>query len=82
MQTPVESNGWRIEHAEFVVVRDSLKPLIGRNLFEALDISINETVNSFVGKTINKFKKTNAQCPFKTRLAKGIQKNFFTFGTI
>ena len=37
MQTPVESNGWRIEDAELVVVRDVLKPLIGRDLLEALE---------------------------------------------
>ena len=39
MQTPVDRKGWRIEVAEFVVVKDGLKPLIGRYLFEVLDIS-------------------------------------------
>ena len=29
MQAPIESNGWRIEDAELVVVKDGLKPLIG-----------------------------------------------------
>ena len=37
MQTPVQSNSWRIEDAESVVVRDVLKSLIGRDLLEALE---------------------------------------------
>ena len=32
MQAPIESKGWRIEDAEFVVVKDGLKSLIGRDL--------------------------------------------------
>ena len=46
MQTPVESNGWRIEEAEFVVVRDGLKSLKGRYLFDAVGISVNQTLSS------------------------------------
>ena len=38
MQTPIESNGWQNEDAEIVVVRDGLKPLIGRNLFQAYQL--------------------------------------------
>ena len=30
MQTSLDINGWRIEDAEFVVVKYGLKPLIGR----------------------------------------------------
>ena len=40
IQAPIASKGWRIEDAEFVVVRDGLKPLIGRDLFDALGISV------------------------------------------
>ena len=40
MQTPVESNGCWIEDAILVVVKDGLKPLIGRDLFEVFGISI------------------------------------------
>ena len=29
MQTPVERIGWRTEDAEFVVVKEGLKPFIG-----------------------------------------------------
>ena len=43
MQTPVESNVWRIQDAEFVVVRDGLRPLIGRDLFVALGIPVKQT---------------------------------------
>ena len=66
MQTPVESNGWRFEDAEFVVVRDGLKPLIGRDLFEVLGISINRTFSSDEGSMVNTI---TSQCPFKTRIA-------------
>ena len=40
MQTPVESNSWRTDDGEFVVVKDGLKPPIGRSLFDALGISV------------------------------------------
>ena len=39
MQTPVESNDWRIGDAEVVVFRDGLKALIGEDLFDALGLS-------------------------------------------
>ena len=45
VQAPIESNGWWIKDAEFVVVKDGLKPLIGRDLFETLGISINQTLS-------------------------------------
>ena len=63
MQTPVESNGWRIEDADFVIVRDGLKPLIGRDLFEVLGISITLTLSSDEGSMVNTI---TTQCPFKT----------------
>ena len=43
MQTPVETNGWRTEDAEFVIVRDDLKPITGRDLFNAIGISFTQT---------------------------------------
>ena len=66
MQTPGESNSCRIEHAEFVEVRDGLKPLICRDVFEAIGISITQTLNSKEGSMINNI---TSQCPFKTRVA-------------
>ena len=45
IQAPIASNGWRIEDAEFVVVGDGLKPLIGRDVFDALGISVTQTPN-------------------------------------
>ena len=45
IQAPIASNGWRLEEAEFVVVRDGLKPLFGRDLFDALGISVTQTQN-------------------------------------
>ena len=66
MQTPVESKGWRIKDAESVVVRDGLKPLIGRDVLEALGISITQTLCSDGGSMVNTI---TTQCPFKTRIA-------------
>ena len=42
IQAPIASNGWRLEEAEFVVVRDGLKPLVGRDLFDTLGISVTQ----------------------------------------
>ena len=69
MQTPEEKNGWRIEDAEFVVFRDGLKPLIGRDLFEVLKISITQTLCSDEGSMVNII---TTQCQFKTRIANQI----------
>ena len=66
MQALIDCNGWRIEDAEFVVVKDGLKPLIGRDLFEALGISIIQTLSSNEGSMVNTI---TTQCPFKTRIA-------------
>ena len=67
IQAPIASNGWRIEDAEFVVVRDGLKPLIGRDLFDAPGMSVTQTPNSNEGSMVNTI---TPQCPFKTRIAK------------
>ena len=66
LQTPVDSNGWRIEDAEFVVVRDGLKSLIGRDLFDNLGISITQTLCSDEGGKVNTI---TTQFTFKTRIA-------------
>ena len=67
IQAPIASKGWRIEDAEFVVVRDGLKPLIGRDLFDALGISVTQTPNSNEGSMVNAI---TPQCPFKSPIAK------------
>ena len=67
IQAPIASKGWRIEDAEFVVVRNGLKPLIGRDLFDALRIAVTQTPNSNEGSMVNAI---TPQCPFKTRIAK------------
>ena len=66
MQAPIVSNGWRIEDAEFVVVKDGLKPLIGRDLFEVSGVAVTQTLCSVEGSMVNTI--TN-QCPYKTRIA-------------
>ena len=67
MQAPIARKGWRTEDAEFVVVRDELKPLIVRDLFDALGVSVTQTPNSNEGSMVNAI---TPQCPFKTRIAK------------
>ena len=69
IQAPIASNGWRLEEAEFVVVRDGLKPLVGRDLFDPLGISVTQTPK-YEGSMINTI---TSQCPFKHVL----QNNFF-----
>ena len=66
IQAPIASNVWRLEEAEFVVVRDGLKPLVGRDLFDALGISVTQTPK-YEGSMVNSI---TSQCPFKTRIAK------------
>ena len=66
IQAPIASNGWRLEEAEFVVVSDRLKPLVGRDLFDALGISVTQIPKN-EGSMVNTI---TYQCPFKTRIAK------------
>ena len=66
MQTPVESNVWWIEDAEFVLVGDGLKLPIGRDLFDALGIAISQTLCSDEGSMVNTI---TTQFPLKTRIA-------------
>ena len=68
IQAPIESNGWRLEEAEFVVVRDGLKPLVGRDLFDALGVSVTQIPKN-EGSMVNTI---TSQCPFKRVL----QNNF------
>ena len=77
MQAPVESNGWRIEDAEFVVVRDGLKPLIGRDLFENLAVSITQSLCSVESSMVNNI---TPQCPFKTHIANQFPQLFSRIG--
>ena len=65
IQAPIASYGWRLEEAEFVVVRDGLKPLVGRDLFDALGISVTQ-IPKQEGSMVNTI---TSQCPFKTRIA-------------
>ena len=65
IQAPIASNGWRLEEAEFVVVRDGLKPLVRRDLFDALGISVTQ-IPKQEGSMVNTI---TSQCPFKTRIA-------------
>ena len=66
MPTPVESSAWRNEDAEIAVIRDGLKSLFGRDLFNALGISLTLILNPVKVSMINKI---TTQLPFKTRIA-------------
>ena len=66
IQALIASIGWRLEEAEFVVVRDGLKQIVGRDLFDALGISVTQTPK-YEGSMVNTI---TSQCPFKTRIAK------------
>ena len=66
MQAPIEINGWRIEDAEFVVLKEGLKSLIGRYLFELPGISITQILCSNEDNMVNTI---TTQCPIKTRIA-------------
>ena len=66
IQAPIASNGWRLEDAEFVVVRDGLRPLIDRDLIVALRISVTQTPYPNEGSMVNTI---TTQCPFKFRIA-------------
>ena len=75
MQAPIESNGWRFEDAVFVVVRDGLKQLIGRNLFEVIGISITQTLCSDEDSMVN---TVTTQCPFKNTHSKSVFSTYLT----
>ena len=77
IQAPIQSCGWLIEDAEFVVVKDGLKPLIGRDLFEALGFSITQTVCSNEGSMVNTI---TTQCSFKTHIANQLPQLFSRIG--
>ena len=77
MQAPIESNGWRIEDVEFVVVKDGLKPLVGSYLFEDLGISITQILYSNEGSMVNTI---TTQCPFKSRIANQFPQHILRIG--
>ena len=64
MQTPIKCKSWRIEDSLFPVVKDVVKPLICRDLFDVLGISVIKTLNSMAGIMINNFK---IQRPLKNK---------------
>ena len=66
IQAPTASNEWRLEEAEFVLVHDGLKSLVGRDLFDALGISVTQPPK-YEGSMVNTI---TSQCPFKTSIAK------------
>ena len=75
LQAPIASNGWGLEEAEFVVVRDGLKPLVGEDLFDALGISVTQ-IPKKEGSMVNTI---TSQCPFKTRIAKQYYYTYWSY---
>ena len=65
IQAPVTSKGWACDTANFTVVADGLKSLIGRDLFDQLGLAV--TQSSFLkGNSINNI----ASPEFKEQIAK------------
>ena len=65
IQAPVTSKGWACDTAIFTVVADGLKSLIGRNLFDQLELAV--TQSTFLkGNSINNI----ASPEFKEQIAK------------
>ena len=65
IQTQLERNFWWIEGAEFVVVKEGLKPLLGKDLFKVLGISITQT---FCSDEVSMVNTISTQSPFTTRI--------------
>ena len=76
IQAPIASNRRRLEEAEFVVVRDGLKPLVGRDLFDALGNSVTPIPKN-EGSMVNTI---TSQCPFKTRIAEHFPQHITRIG--
>ena len=72
-QTSSPSIGWRIEDAEIVVMLAGLNPLIGRDLFDALGISVTHTLKFTEGGMVKKITK---QGPLETPITKQLPQNF------
>ena len=73
MQTLVAFNGWRMEDAEFIVVRNGLQPLNARDLFDALGVSATQTLNPIECSMVNNI---TTHCQFQLRKEKQFPNNF------
>ena len=64
LQTSIQSNNWYSNPIEIQVVTDGHRPLLGRDLFSALGLSIQQSDNQ---TTINQVEQE--YCPIKTQIA-------------
>ena len=64
LQTSIQSNNWYANPIEIQVVTDGHSPLLGRDLFSVLGLSIQQSDNQ---KTINQVEQE--YCPIKTQIA-------------
>ena len=64
LQTSIQSNNWYANPIEIQVVTDSHRPLLGRDLFPALGLSIQQSNNQ---TTINQVEQE--YCPIKKQIA-------------
>ena len=64
LQTSIRSNNWYANPIEIQVVKDGHRPLLGRDLFPALGLSIQQSNNQ---KTVNQV--DHEYCPIKTQIA-------------
>ena len=66
IKSPVTSSGWTSNSATFNVVANSLKSLIGRNLFDELGLAVTKSSSS-QGNQVNSFSSSSE---FKEQIAK------------
>ena len=64
LRTSIQSNNWYTNHIEIQVVTDGHRPLLGRELFPALGLSIQQSNNQ---TTINQVEQE--YCPIKKQIA-------------
>ena len=64
LQTSIQSNNWHANPTEIQVVTDGRRPLLGRDLFPALGLSIQQSNNQ---TTINQVEQE--YCPIKKQIA-------------
>ena len=67
IQSPLSSNGYRIEDADFVEVRNGIETLLAREIVDALGISVTHTLNFTEVSMVNNI---TAQGPVKHRTGK------------
>ena len=65
IQCPITSNGWTCDSATFTVIADELKPVIGRDLFDQLELAVTSSTSQ-KGNRINNISSTE----FKEQIAK------------